>query len=491
MEIGVKKIKQGLRIMQRDCNEVWQSCLDFIKDILPDKHIFETWFLPLKPLALQDDTLTLKVPSMFFLEWLEANYIGELRAAIKKELGETGRLIYSTAIDSSTVGQDVTLPSKDRLATQNIPTAIPMNMDTNVKDFPNPFVIPGLKKVKVNSQLDENYSFDNFVEGACNRLARSAGYAVAQNPGKTAFNPLFIYGSVGLGKTHLVHAIGLETKQRYPDKTVLYISAEQFFQQYLDSVKNKTTNDFLQFYQMMIDVLIIDDIQFFANKQKTQEVFFQIFNGLHSAGKQLIITSDKSPAELSGLEQRVISRLKWGLSADLTIPDAPTRVEIIKRKLRKDGINNMPEDVIEYLAYNISTSVRELEGVLISLLFQSSINKSDITIELAKELIDKFVKSTAREMSIEYIQKVVCDYFSIPVSVMLSKTRKGNVVAARHISMFLSRKHTNNSLAVIGSKCGNKDHATVLHACKSVQNSYETDRRFRSDLDEIERLINE
>lgn len=476
--------------MQKDCNQVWQNCLDFIKDILPDKHIFETWFIPLKPLALQDGALTLKVPSMFFCEWLEANYIGELRAAIKKELGDGGKLIYSIAIDGSAVGQDMQLPSSDRTATQNSPTTIPVNIDTNVKDFPNPFVIPGLKKVKVNSQLDENYSFENFVEGACNRLARSAGYAVAQNPGKTSFNPLFIYGSVGLGKTHLVHAIGLETKQRYPDKTVLYISAEQFFQQYIDSVKNKTTSDFLQFYQMMIDVLIIDDIQFFANKQATQDIFFQIFNGLHSAGKQLIITSDKSPAELSGLEQRVISRLKWGLSADLQIPDAPTRVEIIKRKLRKDGIS-MPEDVIEYLAYNVSSSVRELEGVLISLLFQSSIDKKEITIDLAKELIDKFVKNSAREMSIEYIQKVVCDYFSVPVSVMLSKTRKGNIVAARHISMFLSRKHTHESLAVIGSKCGNKDHATVLHACKSVKNSYETDRRFRADLDEIEKRITE
>ena len=477
--------------MQKDCNQVWHNCLDFIQDILPDKHIFETWFVPLKPLALQDGTLTLKVPSMFFCEWLEANYINELRAAIKKELGEGGKLIYSTVIDSSAVGADVKLPSNDRKATQNKLTTIPMNMDTDVKGFPNPFVIPGLKKIKVNSQLDENYSFDNFVEGACNRLARSAGYAVAQNPGKTAFNPLFIYGNVGLGKTHLVHAIGLETKQRYPDKTVLYISAEQFFQQYVDSVKNKTTNDFLQFYQMMIDVLIIDDIQFFANKQGTQDVFFQIFNGLHSAGKQLIITSDKSPAELSGLEQRVISRLKWGLSADLQVPDAPTRIEIIRRKLLKDGIDNVPEDVIEYLAYNVSTSVRELEGVLISLLFQSSINKSGITIELAKELIDKFVKSSSREMSIEYIQKVVCDYFSIPISLMLSKTRKGNVVAARHISMYLSRKHTQSSLATIGSKCGNKDHATVLHACKSVQNSYDTDKRFRADLDEIEKLINE
>jgi chromosomal replication initiator protein len=241
---------------------------------------------------------------------------------------------------------------------------------------------------------------------------------------------------------------------------------------------------------MMIDVLIIDDIQFFANKTGTQEVFFQIFNGLHSAGKQLIITSDKSPAELSGLEQRVISRLKWGLSADLQMPDAQTRIEIIEKKLFKDGIS-MPKDVIEYLAYNINSSVRELEGALISLIARSSITKQEITLDLAKDMIDKFVKSNTKEISIEYIQKVVCDYFNIPIDTMLSKTRKGDVVAARHISMFLSRKHTQSSLATIGSKCGNKDHATVLHACRSVQNSCETDKKFRANLEAIEKKITE
>lgn len=477
--------------MSKDCNTVWENCLAFIKDNLPDTHVFETWFKPLQPLKLDKDILTLKVPSMFFYEWIEDNYIDLLRASIRKELGENARLLYSVVMDTG-IGDKSTrsvIPSTDKSATQNRPTSIPIS-SSPMREMLNPFVIPGLRKVKVNSQLNENYSFENFVEGSCNQLARSAGYAVAQNPGKTAFNPLFIHGAVGLGKTHLVHAIGLETKKRFPEKTVLYISAEQFFQQFVDSTKSNNRNDFLQFYQIMIDVLIIDDIQFFANKQGTQEIFFQIFNGLHSANKQLIITSDKSPADLSGLEQRVISRLKWGLSADLQMPDAPTRVEIIKRKLYKDGIT-MPEEVIEYLAYNVFTSVRELEGALISLLAHSSMSKKEITLDLARQMIDKFVKSNTREISIEYIQKVVCDYFNIPINIMLSKTRKGDVVLARHISMFLSRKHTQSSLAVIGSKCGNKDHATVLHACKSVQNSYDTDKKFRADLDAIEKKINE
>ena len=478
--------------MKKDCKQVWENCLNFIKDNITDKKLFDTWFKPLEPLKLEEDVLTLKVPSMFFYEFIEENYIDVLKLSIRKELGNNAQLLYSVVLDTgikSTNGNSV-LPSNNISATHNFAQNIPVNIEAQAKDLPNPFVIPGLRKVKVNSQLNENYSFDNFVEGKCNQLARSAGYAVAQNPGKTAFNPLFIHGSVGLGKTHLLHAIGLETKRRFPEKTVLYISAEQFFQQFVESTKNNTRNDFLQFYQMMIDVLIIDDIQFFANKTGTQEVFFQIFNGLHSANKQLIITSDKSPAELSGLEQRVISRLKWGLSADLQMPDAQTRIEIIEKKLFKDGIS-MPKDVIEYLAYNINSSVRELEGALISLMARSSISKQDITLDLAKDMIDKFVKSNTKEISIEYIQKVVCDYFKIPVETMLSKTRKGEVVAARHISMFLSRKHTQSSLAAIGSKCGNKDHATVLHACRSVQNSCETDKQFRANLEAIEKKITE
>lgn len=478
--------------MKRDCKQIWSNCLEFIKANLSDKKLFDTWFMPLEPLKLEGDILTLKVPSMFFYEFIEANYIDILRVAIRKELGNNAQLLYSIAVDkgSNTSAGNSVLPSNNVIATQNYPQNIPVNLDAQAKDLPNPFVIPGIRKVKVNSQLNENYSFDNFVEGNCNQLARSAGYAVAQNPGKTAFNPLFIHGSVGLGKTHLLHAIGLETKRRFPEKTVLYISAEQFFQQFVDSTKNNTRNDFLQFYQMMIDVLIIDDIQFFANKTGTQEVFFQIFNSLHAANKQLIITSDKSPADLSGLEQRVISRLKWGLSADLQMPDAQTRMQIIERKLFKDGIT-MSKEVIEYLAYNINSSVRELEGALISLIARSSIAKKEITLDLAKDMIDNFVRSNTKEISIEYIQKIVCDYFKIPVETMLSKTRKGEVVAARHISMYLSRKHTKSSLAVIGNKCGNKDHATVLHACRSVQNSCETDKEFRNDLEAIEKKITE
>ena len=310
---------------------------------------------------------------------------------------------------------------------------------------------------------------------------------MANNPGKTAFNPLFLYSNVGLGKTHLGHAIGLQVKENFPDKTVLYLSSEQFIQQFVESVRNNNQNDFVHFYQM-IDVLIIDDIQFLAGKEKTQNVFFHIFNNLHQTGKQLVITSDKAQVELKGMETRLLSRFKWGLAADLQLPDIETRIAILQKKLYQDGIE-MPRDVIEYLAYSISTNIRELEGALISILAQSSLNKKEITLELAKQMIDKFVKNTSREISIDFIQKVVCDYFSLPLELMNSKTRKREIVQARQLAMYFSKKHTKASLANIGLHCGNKDHATVLHACRTVNNLIETDKQFRIYVEELEKKI--
>jgi chromosomal replication initiator protein len=238
----------------------------------------------------------------------------------------------------------------------------------------------------------------------------------------------------------------------------------------------------------MIDVLIIDDIQFLAGKEKTQNVFFHIFNHLHQSGKQLVISSDKAPVELKGMETRLLSRFKWGLAADLQVPDIETRIAILQKKLYQDGIE-MPRDVIEYLAYSISTNIRELEGALISILAQSSLNKKEITLELAKQMIDKFVKNTSREISIDFIQKVVCDYFSLPLELMNSKTRKREIVQARQLAMYFSKKHTKASLANIGLHCGNKDHATVLHACRTVNNLIETDKQFRIYVEELEKKI--
>lgn len=474
--------------MSKDFSQVWQNCLSVIKDNV-SLQSFKTWFEPITPLKLSNNVLTIQVPSQFFYEWLEEHYISLLRKTIKKELGTEGKLEYSIIMENNMNNPKpytVKIPTSNRQALRNDPVSVPIDVNGE-KGIKNPFIIPGLKKVNIDSQLNPNYSFDNFIEGDCNRLARSAGYAVAKNPGGTAFNPLLIYGGVGLGKTHLVHSIGIEIKNNHPSKTVLYVSSEKFTHQFIDAVRNNNQNDFIHFYQM-IDVLIIDDVQFFSGKEKTQDVFFHIFNHLHQTGKQLILTSDKAPVELQGMEQRLLSRFKWGLSADLQNPGLETRIAILETKMYNEGLE-LPKEVVEYLAYSITTNIRELEGALISLLAQSSLNKKAITLELAKQMIDKFVKNTAREVSIDYIQKVVCDYFDLPIELLKSKTRKREVVQARQIAMFFAKKMTKSSLANIGMHCGGKDHATVLHACKTVNNLIDTDKRFRSYISDLEKKI--
>ncbi|MBQ7279928.1 MAG: chromosomal replication initiator protein DnaA [Bacteroidales bacterium] len=478
--------------MENDYQQTWKRCLEIIKDNLNDD-LYNTWFKPIVPVSLIDNELTIQVPSHFFYEWLEKNFNELLWRTIHEILGPQCNLKYSIVMDTNEGkgAETITLQTNGgELGKRNAHQTIPYNMgDQNRHGF-NPYALPGLQKVKVHSQLRENYTLDNFVEGECNRLARAAGYAVAQHPGTTAYNPLLLYGGVGLGKTHLANAIGIKTKEFNPDKTVLYVTSEQFMQQYSEAGRSNSTNDFIHFYEM-IDVLIIDDIQFWANRvQRTQEAFFHIFNYLHQRNNQIIITSDKAPSELIGLEDRLISRLKWGLAANLEAPSVETRIAILKQKLINDGIE-MPYDVIEYIAYSINTNVRELEGALVSLIAQSSLNRKQITIDLAKEMIDQFVKNSARDITIDYIQKVVCDYFNLSVDSIQSRTRKREIVQARQLTMYFAKKLTKSSLAVIGAQCGNKDHATVLHACRTVSNLAETDKTFRAYVEEIEKKFKE
>ncbi|MFK7906917.1 MAG: chromosomal replication initiator protein DnaA, partial [Chitinophagales bacterium] len=353
----------------------------------------------------------------------------------------------------------------------------------------NPFVIPGIRNMQnIESQLNPNYTFEHYIEGECNQLARSAGIAVANKPGGTSFNPLVLYGGVGLGKTHLAQAIGNHVKSTFKDKTVLYVSSEKFTNQFIDAVKNGSINDFMNFYQI-IDVLIVDDIQFFANKDRTQDIFFHTFNHLHQSGKQIILTSDRPPKDLEGMEERLISRFKWGLTADLQVPDLETRIAILEKKLYMDGIE-VPRSVTEYMAYHINTNVRELEGALISLLAQSSLSRKEIDISLAKSIVRSFVNNLSKEISVEYIQKIVSDYFKVPIEQLTGKTRKRQVVQARQISMYLAKSFTDNSLKAIGKYFGGRDHSTVIHACRAVLNLMETDRMFQEDVTELQKQIN-
>jgi len=466
--------------------EIWNNCLTVIRNNVSHQN-FKIWFEPILPVSIKENILTIQVPSQFFYEWLEENYITLLKKTIKKELGKEGKLEYHIVLENSSKSKPYVskIPSSNQKDIQNNPVSIPINLNTN--KIRNPFIIPGLQKININPQLNKSYTFDAFVEGECNRLARSAGYAVAQNPGGTSFNPLFIYGSGGLGKTHLANAIGIEAKNLDPEKTVLYVSADKFQTQFIDAIMDNKKNDFVHFYQS-IDLLIIDDVQFLSGKEKTQDVFFHIFNHLHQNGKQIILTSDKAPVDIIGMEQRLLSRFKWGLSADLQAPGLETRLAILRKKIKKDGIE-ISNEVIEYIAYSITTNVRELEGALISLLAQASLNKKDITIDLARNMLDKFVRNTVREVSIDYIQKVICDYFDIPIEIMKSKTRKREIVQCRQLAMYFAKQLTKNSLAMIGKHCGNKDHATVLHACKTVNNLADTDKRFKGYISDIEKRL--
>jgi chromosomal replication initiator protein len=472
---------------EKSAIEIWSACLEIIKDNLSQQS-FKTWFEPIKPVDLKGNVLTIQVPSQFFYEWLEEHYVSLLRKTIKRELGNDGRLEYRIVVDNNASPKKqstVNYPNYNTGFNENPELSVPLFLQGNT--IKNPFIIPGLKKINIESQLNAAYNFDSFVEGDCNRLARSAGFAVAKQPGGTAFNPLVLYGGVGLGKTHMAQAIGNEVKNNFPNKTVLYVSSEKFTNQFFDAVKNNSVNDFVHFYQL-IDVLIVDDIQFFGNKEKTQDIFFHIFNHLHQNGKQLVLTTDRSPRDLEGMEERLLSRFKWGLSADLQLPDFETRIAILENKMYKDGIE-LPRDVVEFVAYNINTNVRELEAALISLLAQASLNKKEVDLDLAKKIIKNFVKTISREVSIDFIQKTVCDYYNVPIDHLKEQTRKRMIVQARQLSMFLAKSYTKNSLKVIGKHFGGRDHSTVIHSCQAVQNLIDTDDEFKDQVSEIQKKI--
>ena len=473
--------------MNQSPSSVWNNCLSFIEDNIQPQ-AYNTWFKPIIPIKVTDKVLSIQVPSKFFYEWLEEHYIKILKLALTKELGKDARLVYVIKMENTFGNKE---PFTEKIPSSNNPIVKSQNVETPFTSFTselkNPFVIPGIRNLQIESQLNPNYTFDNFLEGDSNRLARSAGLAVANKPGGTSFNPLLIYGGVGLGKTHLVHAIGVDIKKKYPDKTVLYISAEKFTQQYIDSVKKNNRNDFIHFYQV-IDILIVDDVQFLSGKSGTQDVFFHIFNHLHQNGKQVILTSDKAPLDMQDIEQRLLSRFKWGLSAELQTPNFETRVSILKNKLFRDGVE-IDNEVTEYVAKNINSNIRELEGAIISLIAQSSFNKMEINIELAKDVINKFVKNNRREVSIDYIQKVVSDYFQMDIETLQSKTRKRHIVQARQIAMYFAKKFTKASLASIGTQIGRRDHATVLHACKTVDNLSFTDKQFRKYVEDLNQRL--
>lgn len=459
-------------------NEIWHNCLKTIKEQTSNEE-FVKWFKPIVPISFDGETLRLRVPNESYAKQIEKNYILLLRPIICQKFGEHTRLKYAVpVVDKQNIqigGESTNSTNKayiNRTDTRNI----------------NPFVVPGVRKIIVDPQLNFDFTFENYIEGECNFLARSAAKKISFEPGHTPYNPLFVYGDSGLGKTHLAQAIGIEVKRLFPDKNVLYVSAHKFQAQYTDAVRKKEVNDFIHFYQMM-DVLIIDDIQEFAgNKPGTQNTFFNIFNHLFLSKKQLILTCDKSPVELQDIEQRLLTRFKMGLSVRLTTPDFETKVKIIKAKCERLNVK-LSDEIVNFVAENIKANIREIEGAISSFIANATLLGRPATISLAKEILSAYVSFTVKEVNYTQIEEVVCSHFNISSADIKGKKRTREVVQARQIAMYLCKLHTSMPLKTIGEIMGGKNHATVLHSVKTVNALLETDKTFKANLDQIDKKL--
>ncbi|WP_436415679.1 chromosomal replication initiator protein DnaA [Petrimonas sp.] len=464
--------------MNTDCKILWKNCLDVIRDIIPEA-AFNTWFSPIVPLKYEDNVLTIQVPSQFFYEYLEDKYIDLIQQTLYRKIGEGTILNYRILVEAES-NTTVEMRGEPKFSVSDKKNTNPISVKV-----PSPF--DRVEPSEFDSQINSKYTFNNFFEGESNRLARTAAEAVGLNPAKTAFNPLFVYGNSGVGKTHLCHAIGSKVLELYPDKKVLYITAHLFKVQYTDARRFNTINDFINFYQS-IDVLIIDDIQELSGLEKTQNTFFHIFNHLHQNNKQLVMTSDCSPTEMQGMEERLLTRFRWGLSTKLERPDKELRKKILKHKVLTDGLT-ISDQVIDFIAENVTENVRDLEGIIVSLMAHSIINNREIDIVLARRVMEQNIRYEKKKITVQKIQETVSDFYNVKRELIQSASRKREIVQARQVTMFFIKKHTELSLSQIGIQVGNRNHATVLHACNTIRDLSEVDKGFRTDIEEIERLL--
>ena len=458
----------------------WERCLQIIRENISPL-TYKTWFEPIKPVHLEGDQLTIQVPSQFFYEWLEEHYYAIIQRSLENVIGPKAKLIYRAVVDDGLRHKPIEDPEPSQQHDDPKPVVAPQQERSSGTRAP--------WKAPSYSVLNPRYTFESFVKGEeCNAFAYAACIAVANNPGKTTFNPLVIYGGVGLGKTHLIQAVGNFILAHDPSKRVLYTSSDQFTIEFVESIQNDKVRDFTNSYRN-VDVLMVDDIQFFNGKEKTQDNFFHTFNALQQLGKQIILTCDRTPKDLKGVDDRLISRFQCGLTTDIQPPDYETRVAILQMKSSEDGIE-LPAEVIEYLARNITSNIRELEGCYISLLAHSSLEGKELSVELAREVLHNVASIRKSQITIQDIQKVVAQHYNINEDLLLAKTRKQEIALARQVAMFLCKELTGNSLKTIGMHFGGRDHSTVIHACNTIETMLEKDQHTLGEIDSIRRQLN-
>jgi len=445
--------------MLQTAEQTWSTCLSIIKQNINEK-TFGTWFAGTLGKQLADRTLTVQIPNAFVFEWLEGHYRDLIHQALFQVLGDDYNVTYSVSIPPNESNGEA--PSIESLPVSR-------------------------GKQEPSTQLNPHYTFTSFVEGGCNQFAKAAALAVAEAPGKTSFNPLVVYGGVGLGKTHLMQAIGNWTLDKSYVRRALYISSERFTNEFIDSIQNNRTTEFSSNYRT-VDLLLVDDIQFFIKKEKTQEEFFHTFNALYQKGKQIILSSDRPPKEITGIEERLLSRFQWGLVVDIQPPDLETRIAILRKKSEENRIE-LPWDVVQMIANNVTSNIRELEGCLIRLLAFASMHKLDISLPVAKHVLRDMFVQRQRNLTIEDIQKAVCLYYQMPDDMMRAKTRKKEVALARQIAMYLAKKLTKHSLKTIGLHFGGRDHTTVIHALDTVEAILEADTQVKSEIDILKQRL--
>jgi chromosomal replication initiator protein len=451
--------------VKTDANLVWKNCLTHIKENVT-LMTYNTWFLPIRPISIKDNNLKVQLPNQFFWEWIDEHFSTIVKKTIFDVLGENGKLSYIISDEKE---------QKEEYVKQNS-----IIDATKIKVIEN-------KLPEHETNLNPRYKFENFIKGEGNQLARAAAGAISDNPGGTSFNPFFVYGGVGLGKTHLIQSIGNRILEKFPDKKVIYLSSDSFTVEFVEAIQSNKVNDFSGFYRNM-DVLIIDDIQFLMGKEKTQDLFFHIFNTLHQSRKQIILSSDKPPKDLKGLDDRLVSRFQWGLSADIQPPELEMRIAILKNKAEEYGMI-VSTDILEFIAGSITSNIRELEGCLIKLLANASLNSKEITLELAKKTVKEIATDRKINITIDDISKAVCHYLNIAENKIREKTRKKEIVLARQLAMYFSKELTKSSLKTIGLHFGGRDHSTVIHACNSIEQMRNNELSMKELIDSIRNKI--